>query len=437
MRSLIAVVVGSLILRLASQTTGWMLQFYFNRINENYYSLSHEVRGLVTASFFIAELLGSLALGALSDRYGRRPFILLGPIFGIVAVQLTSVTTALWLLVLTRLLEGLSTASSVPATLGYISDATDGRPTLRARIVGLFELTLVGGFAFGSSVAGYIWTYFERPRMMAGISVVSPAFVLNGGIYLLSLFAFYVGLRDIRPGRATASSSSSNVTSAVNNIDKFAHYKKLLRSKTIWTFIPAWLSIFSIVGMWQNSSPSLFTGNRHYQGQLLTGGLGVVRLGNGTAALAIFFALGILGWSFVLGGYRKTSVMLLSTVGLFATVLTVFGLNHVEMRSTLHFFLLGSLLIEVLIVSGFTPAALTYLADVSQSFIADRGSIMGLYSVFLGIGQLIGTAAGGVFAEWNGIDGLLILTGIFSTITAISLLILRRSEVPPAVIAQT
>jgi len=93
--------------------------------------------------------------------------------------------------------------------------------------------------------------------------------------------------------------------------------------------------------------------------------------------------------------------------------------------------LLGSLLIEVLALSGFTPAALTYLADVTEGFAQDRGSIMGLYSVFLGVGQLLGSASGGYFAQRNGIDGLLLLSALFGGVTAISLLALRRQEQAP------
>jgi MFS family permease len=423
-RSLLAVIIGSLILRLGSQTTGQMLQFYFDFINTSHYPLPHEVRGFITASFFVAELLGSLALGAMSDRYGRRLFILLGPVFGIVAVQLTSVTVAVWFLVLTRLLEGLSTASSVPATLGYISEVTVGRPNLRARVVGLFELTLVGGIALGAIVGGYLWKYFHAPRTIAGISVIGPAFIPNALIYLLSFGVFVWGLRNVAQRKR-------NATPGTGRSNKRGHYRKLLKSRTVWTFIPAWVSVFSIVGMWTNSSPGLFTGTRHFSRQLLTGAVAVESFGNGLGALAIFFGLGLLGWSLVLGRYRKTNVMLAATLALFAMALTVFGLNHAESKTTVHYLLLGLLLIEVFVVSGFMPAALTYLADLSEAFVEDRGSIMGLYSVFLGIGQLIGTAAGGYFADWNGIDGLLLLSAILTSITGVSLLILHRGEQPP------
>jgi MFS family permease len=165
---------------------------------------------------------------------------------------------------------------------------------------------------------------------------------------------------------------------------------------------------------------------------LLTGTISKPAFGNGFAALAVFFAIGVLAWSFVLGRYKKTNVMLAATFALFAMVFTVFGLNHLDsFDSPFYYLLLGSLLIELLVLSGFTPAALTYLADVTEKFTQDRGSIMGLYSVFLGIGQGLGTTLGAYFADWNGIDGLLMLSALVGAVSAVSLLFLRRSEQAP------
>jgi len=91
---------------------------------------------------------------------------------------------------------------------------------------------------------------------------------------------------------------------------------------------------------------------------------------------------------------------------------------------------MGILLVGLITLSGFTPAALTYLADVTELHKEDRGSIMGLYSVFLGVGQLIGTTSGGKFADWGGIDGLLLLCALFGLITIYTLVALRRRELP-------
>jgi len=425
MRSLIAVVLGSLILRLASHAMGQMTQFYLVHISNTYYHISYTKRGYVIASFFITELLGSLVLGAMSDRYGRRIFILMGPVLGAVAVLLTSMTTALWLLVFARLLAGLSTGSSVPATLGYISEATVGRPNLRARVMGLFEITLVGGIALGSVVSGYLWKFFGQSRTIVGLEISSPAFGINALIFLLSLAVFAWGFRDSKR-RSRVEVDPANVVTARR---KVAHYYQVFKSPAVWMFSPAWISIFAIVGMWINHSVGLFTGRDRLHSQLLTGGITAEKFGNGFATLAAFFALGVLAWSFVLGRYRKTNVMLASTLALFGLLMTVFGLNHLEsFSSPFYYLLLGSLLIEVLIVSGFTPAALTYLADITESYAGDRGSIMGLYSVFLGVGQLVGTSLGGYFIDWNGVDGLLLLSAILAGITAMSLLALRRQE---------
>jgi predicted MFS family arabinose efflux permease len=109
----------------------------------------------------------------------------------------------------------------------------------------------------------------------------------------------------------------------------------------------------------------------------------------------------------------------------------VYGLNHLDSFSDPAYYpLMGLLLLGVLVTSGFTPAALVYLADITEGHAEDRGSIMGLYSVFLGVGQLVGTAAGGRFATWKAIDGLLLLSVIFAAVTAVTLLALRRTEKP-------
>ncbi|SRR6266404_3023484 len=430
LKSLIAVLVGSLILRLASHATGQMTQFYLGYISDNFYHISHITRGYVIASFFITELVGSLVLGAMSDRYGRKLFIMLGPAFGIVAVQLTAMTSVIWLLVLARLLEGLSTGSSIPSTLGYISEATVGRPSLRARVMGMFEITLVGGIALGAVIGGYLWKFFESPRTVAGITLQSPAFSISivGLIYLVSLAVFAWGLKDVSRKSPVAEGEGGDLSRRAAVRKKLQHYYAVFKSPSVWMFIPAWLSIFSIIGIWANVSYGLFSGE-HFKGQKLTGAVTPESFGNGFAALAVFFAVGVLAWSFVLARFRKTNVMIIGTLSLFALLLTTFGLNHLGSFSSSGFYLLlGALLIEVLVMSGFTPAALTYLADVTENYSADRGSIMGLYSVFLGVGQLTGTSIGGYFAEWNGVDGLILLSVILGLITLLSLLGLRRRE---------
>ena len=84
--------------------------------------------------------------------------------------------------------------------------------------------------------------------------------------------------------------------------------------------------------------------------------------------------------------------------------------------------------VGLFVLAGATPAALGLLADISERFPTDRGAIMGLYSVFLAIGQIAGSLIGGMAASWLGIDGLLIATVILLTFALLPLAMLRRQE---------
>jgi predicted MFS family arabinose efflux permease len=53
---------------------------------------------------------------------------------------------------------------------------------------------------------------------------------------------------------------------------------------------------------------------------------------------------------------------------------------------------------------------------------------MGLYSVFLAIGQITGSLIGGFAAEWRGIDGMLIATAVLLAVALIPLSRLRNQE---------
>ena len=93
--------------------------------------------GLTAATFYLAELLGAPWFGAMSDRVGRRRFLIIGPICGMVAVQLIgwpNLTLAFPLLLLPlgvgRMTEGLSTA--VPAAPPPLTPTPKVKLPLRA-----------------------------------------------------------------------------------------------------------------------------------------------------------------------------------------------------------------------------------------------------------------------------------------------------------------
>ena len=126
---------------------------------------------------------------------------------------------------------------------------------------------------------------------------------------------------------------------------------------------------------------------------------------------------------------RRT--LFIGTAGMLQVALVIFAINHTPLHERAlvwgWLFLLG---IGLLLESGLTPAGLAYLADISEGYAQDRGAIMGVYSVLLGLGQLLGGWLGGPFAEWRGIDGMVVLTLLLVGVTAIT--IWRLPEAPHA-----
>ena len=121
--------------------------------------------------------------------------------------------------------------------------------------------------------------------------------------------------------------------------------------------------------------------------------------------------------------------MLVGTAGLFISCLLIFLINHQPTLSSPQVFPLSVMLvISIMIQSGFTPAALAHLADITEAQTTDRGAIMGLYSVFLGLGQFLGTSIGGMFVDWRGADGMALITGLLGIFAAILIVRLQKTE---------
>jgi MFS family permease len=415
------------------------IQFYFNAIQEafltpghplrlivgpgNVYPISYTLGGLIIAAFFITEFLGALFLGAWSDRSGRKPFIIIGPILGAIAVLITSVTTAIWLLLSTRLLEGLSTASNAPATLGYIAEATSHSPKFRTQISGFFEVASIGGVAIGFSLGGFLWREFGTAAIVSGIPFTSPAFAINAILYLMSFVVLWLGIREIREVRSTPTRPRFSARASL------ARYWSILASPRVAEFAPAWVAINAVLGIWFNLTARILTDKTGFANQLLVGHFSSVQAGNIRAGYALIFILGILIWSTFFSNLRKTSVMLIGTAGLLVSCFIISSINHQPAFNAPLVLPLAILLcVSIMIQSGFTPAALAYLADVTEGHVSDRGAIMGLYSVFLGLGQFLGTSIGAIFVDWRGADGMALVTGLLGIFSALLIFRLRKTE---------
>src|SRR5918994_7903892 len=97
--SLRAVLFGTFTLRFSTGLTGALLVYYLADLDQfGAAEVTAFQVGLLTATFYLAELVLSPFFGMLSDRLGSRPVMQFGPVFGAVAVVMTALTTDMFLL---------------------------------------------------------------------------------------------------------------------------------------------------------------------------------------------------------------------------------------------------------------------------------------------------------------------------------------------------
>jgi DHA1 family tetracycline resistance protein-like MFS transporter len=135
--------------------------------------------GAVTFAFGIANFFGSPILGALSDRYGRRPVLLVGFSGLAFTFFMTAAATSLWTLVVVRLIGGAMQANIAVAN-AYVADITPAHD--RARRFGLLGAMMGFGFILGPALGG----------ILGDIDLRLP-FVAAGSLAVLNwIYGFFV-----------------------------------------------------------------------------------------------------------------------------------------------------------------------------------------------------------------------------------------------------
>src|SRR6185369_15674911 len=133
--------------------------------------------GILTALYAAMQFVFAPVLGALSDRLGRRPVLLIS--LGGAAINYLFLAFApnLWMLLLGRAIAGLTSANTAVAA-AYITDISP--EDKRARRFGLLNAMFGIGFIIGPVLGGVLGDYWVRLPFIA-------AAILNAGNFLLAL----------------------------------------------------------------------------------------------------------------------------------------------------------------------------------------------------------------------------------------------------------
>ena len=371
--------------------------------------------GVIGAAFFVTELVGAPFAGALADRVGQRRVLRWGPVFGVVSA-LVAATAALGagsvpllvvILFLARLNEGASAALAVPTTLTLLSRATDGDARRRTRVMGAFEVTSLVGMIGGYVLVGVAWDRLGTGAFLLLPPLYGVAWLLVGpdrDRHASGGNRHAPGGHEHAPGAPTAAERPS--VSAV--------LRRLASMPGNVAFGISWLAINAIVGLWIQQAPFLLSLPERSATQALVGGFSGQQIGLIFAVWGGALLVGIALWSLLAPGMERRRAMSIALIAMLGVVASLAWYNHGGPG-----FVIWIAVALVLVEAGFTPAAFAHLAELTVPVDASRGAALGLYSLLLGAGQLVGNLLGGLFsARWQ-MDGVLGLTAMLAVLSLV------------------
>ena len=237
--------------------------------------------------------------------------MLVGPVFGAVAVILTGLTTNLLVLGGTRILEGASTAASVPSILGYIA-LVDGRqrgPPRQGR-----------GPVRGRDA--------RRPRRRPRGRAAALRRARPGGLlperrsctacsFLIYRYGVEDRQADERAARREAGTTTSGWTSAAT--------PTLLRTSHVWLLAPTWIAINAAIGLW--FSQAIFSSHgrtRRFPDQVPdAAGSRPSRSRSAAVVIGVIFVAGLIYWGNRFKTLRRTTIIVYGVIGGAALVMAV------------------------------------------------------------------------------------------------------------------
>ncbi len=162
--------------------------------------------GAVSFAFGIATFCGSPVLGALSDRFGRRPVLLIGFCGLAFNFFMTAAATSLWMLVFVRVVGG-GMQANISVANAYVADITPAPD--RARRFGLLGAMMGLGFILGPALGG----------LLGDIDLRLP-FVASGVLAVLNwIYGYFVLPESLPVARRTPFSwAKANPVSAFNGL---------------------------------------------------------------------------------------------------------------------------------------------------------------------------------------------------------------------------
>ena len=375
------VLIGNALQRIAVGASGVLVGLYLAELANRGSAVGAGLVGVLGAVSFGAELIAAMPMGIASDAVAPRGLMTGGSLLGAGATQLFGMTGLVSIFFISRGLEGVGAAAVAPPLLAHLTDVTDHKPGLRAKAMSYFELSLLAGLALGGLLAGQLWA-----------KLGAHAFGAVALVYFFSAALLYAG---------AVGGRSHGREQAVEGFLCALHHPSLQR------LAPVWLCVNTIVGLWLGPTLIFLLTHKSQSSQFLDGvflehpdRVGWVLLG-----YSIIFGIGVTAWSFIL---PHISLRRALHVTLFAMLVVCgeFLLFNYLSSDTARWIVGVTTALTIMVESGFTPAALALLAGAIGAQ-AGRGAAMGIYSVLLSVGAIVGSLIAAVLGRRFAVDGLI------------------------------
>lgn len=323
------------------------------------FGLSDFQNGLLFASFSICQFLSTPIIGRLSDKFGRKPLLLVSISGTAISFLMMAFAPSALFLFLARALDGI-TAGNIPVAFAVISDST--KPEERAKSFGIVGAAFNFGFVFGPAIAALTLRFGE-----------GAPFVIAAIITLIAILTTALFLPETNKNKG-------QITEA-----KLFDLKKLF--KTLFDPNVGTTFMISLVFFLAFSCAII------YGFQPFT--LNVLKITASQNALlfTIFGAIGLITQTFIVGRISKRFGM--KKAFSFSILFVIVSFLIMYFSKNLSIFIIAMIILSLVnsIVQTLIPTILSRETDEKS-----QGSIMGLNASYQSLGMIVGPILGGVVA---------------------------------------
>ena len=353
--------------------------------------------GALMAIFSAMQFLFSPMWGGLSDRFGRKPILMLGVFGNAISMLALGLSTQLWMLFAARGLAGILSSATLPTAMAYISDSTDKKS--RGGGMGVIGAAMGLGMILGPGAGG----------MLSAISLQAP-FYFAAVLSLIAMAAIWFFLPE------TLVTEKRETTVSLQGPQIKAMWASLF-GPLAFLFTAAFMISFAMTNF--EGIYAYYAKDRYGYGPET---IGVILTAIGVVSVIAQGALtGIATRKF--GEVNVIKVSLVASVAGFLVMLLGTDLTAVILTSS--FFVLANAMLR--------PAVSSL---ISQRTTQGQGIAMGLNNAYMSLGRVVGPLWAGVVIDVN-LFFPFITGAIVMLIGFIASLVYLRGDAPAKTAAET